>query len=100
MQLPLLNPGALPLAEPPLTTSAQTPGFALVPYSNPGSASASLLEMEKFTDRLSKISEHSEIRGQYKRSGIIQRNGTMIHMHLTNRNGVPVRFEHWSACTK
>src|SRR6218665_1619578 len=45
------------------------------------------------TERQSKILEHSADKLLFSSYNQSRRNGTMMHMHLTNRNGVPVHFE-------
>src|SRR6218665_2872912 len=40
---------------------------------------------------LVKILEHSEEQFMFSSYNQSRRNGTLIHLHLTNRNGVPVR---------
>ena len=50
------------------------------------------------TERQSKILEHSEDKLYFSSYNQSRRNGTMMPMHLTNRNGVPVHFEPWLQC--
>src|SRR6218665_678402 len=45
------------------------------------------------TERQSKILEHSADKLLFSSYNQSRRNGTMMHMHLTNRTGFPVHFE-------